>query len=616
MSLRPEAARSGRSRSRSRSRSRNRESESKRSSRYDVSIVSPDPRSSLGGLPYPSPPDAGSASIYINPPESGYYRTHASYSDVPYAMSGGNGLGLTPESDRSHSLTDSFAQFLPTKYSNQLLGSDEDRERRKQEKEKKKQEKKEKLDDDLAYGTFSPTGQEVPQNVDLDSDFSNTPSGHGHHNSYPYPVSPEHMHTKDDKGPPIPIRYNDYLSPNNKHDEGKRHRRWHSNSSVDDTRQSRSSNITTGTSVGGRREQSRERRSPIRPRLDTSAHHRHQTSNSQPFLSVDTPQIGSMSLSSAPPSPLLEAYHGTYQMMSPVPSPILGPQSGFTDIPPLSSEYRSSSDSSEDESDTRSPSSPKRSRRARFHDPGDDALRIAKALTGGSELDVEPLLEILPGMTHSQVMELRVEYKRIVKTGAEKKGVNVAKHIRSRLKDCDRHLMKACYATALGRWESEAHWANFWYQGDKNRRELLIEALFGRSNDEIRSIKEGFYDKKYSNSLTQCMETELKEDKFKKCVMMVLKEERENSWDRYGRPIEINREKVSEDVEDLHKALRKKSESGIFKIVLVRSDAHLKEVMRTYGRVYKSSLARDIIKMSGNLVVSTKFPCYMYQGIY
>ncbi|KAK3394283.1 hypothetical protein B0H63DRAFT_460531 [Podospora didyma] len=302
----------------------------------------------------------------------------------------------------------------------------------------------------------------------------------------------------------------------------------------------------------------------------------------------------SLSLSSAPPSPLLESYHGTYQSMSPMPSPLLLPNHAqvMEALSPIGSE---------DERGDK-----KRSRRARFHDPVDDAARLAKALKGEKRApETEPLVEILPGLTHEQVMDLRIEYKRLVKTGSERKGVNIAKHIRARLKDEDPNLMKACYATALGRWESEAYWANFWYHGDKTRRELLIEALMGRTNDEIRLIKDGFSDKKYNNSLTKCMKTELKEDKFKKAVLMVLDEQRMEETDGYGRPLRIDRDLVRDDVKQLNHAVRseKGGETLMITIVTQRSDSHLREVLDAYKETYRgANFAKDALKKSGNLV--------------
>jgi len=311
-----------------------------------------------------------------------------------------------------------------------------------------------------------------------------------------------------------------------------------------------------------------------------------------------------MSLSAAPPSPLMDSYQGTYQQLSPMPSPLLLPGGRGSDTQILDALSPIGSD--DDRNDK------KRSRRARFHDPVDDAARLAKALKGEKRApETEPLIEILPGLTHEQMMELRVEYKRLVKTGSERKGVNIAKHIRARLKDEDPNLMKACYATALGRWESEAYWANFWYHGDKTRRELLIEALMGRTNDEIRRIKDGFSDKKYGDSLSRCMRTELKEDKFKKAVLMVLDEQRMEEVDAYGRPLRIDYDLVYNDVKQLNHAVRSErgGETLMITIVTQRSDSHLREVLKMYKETFKgANFAKDALKKSGNLVVRLSGP--------
>jgi hypothetical protein len=244
-------------------------------------------------------------------------------------------------------------------------------------------------------------------------------------------------------------------------------------------------------------------------------------------------------------------------------------------------------------------------RRARFHDPEDIASKLARALKGTHKPDVAPLIEILPSLSHEQVMELRAEYKHIVKTGTDRKGVNIAKHIRARLKDEDPLLMKACYAVALGQWEGESYWANFWYQGDKTRRELLIESLMGRTNEEVHRIKESFSDKKYDNSLTKCMKTELKEDKFKKAVLMVLEERRMEEYDYEGRRLPLDYKLIDQDVEDLYKAVRsdKGGETMMITIVVQRSDGHLRSVLKEYEHQYRSNFARDALKKSGNLVV-------------
>ncbi|CAK7237280.1 hypothetical protein SCUCBS95973_009908 [Sporothrix curviconia] len=329
-------------------------------------------------------------------------------------------------------------------------------------------------------------------------------------------------------------------------------------------------------------------------------------------LSVGGPQHSGSSLSAAPGSPMQEAYHGTYQSMSPMPSPLMlashgpGPH-GTADVQAMDING-DASDGDVSPTTTRGPGgevTEKIRRRARFYDPEEDAQRLAKALRGERHPpDTGPLIEILPGLTHDQVMELRTEYKRIVKTGPERKGVNIAKHIRARLKDEDPALMKVCYATALGRWESEAYWANFWYHGDKTRRELLIESLMGRTNDEIRHIKKSFSDKKYADSITKCMRTELKEDKFKRAVLFVLDEQRMEEVGRDGRPLPVDHELVEEDAVTLHRAVRaeKGGETAMINVVVQRSDTHLREVLRVYSAQYQTNFARDCLKKSGNLV--------------
>jgi hypothetical protein len=323
-------------------------------------------------------------------------------------------------------------------------------------------------------------------------------------------------------------------------------------------------------------------------------------------LSLSTGHHGgaALSLATAPGSPLLEAYHGTYQSISPMPSPLMmASTSGHGDVNYI--EPLSPNSSDDDHRGNR-----KGRKTARFHDPVDEATILAKALKGEKRApDTQPLIEILPGLTHDQILDLRVEYKHIVKTGSEKKGVNIAKHIKLRLKEEDPSLMKACYACALGKWESEAYWANFWYQGEKSRRELLIESLMGRTNKEIALIKDGFSDKKYSDSLVKCMKTELKEDKFKRAVLLVLEERKME--ERRGDP--VDRRLVEDDVHDLHRAVKseKGGESAMIGIVVVRSDAHLREVLRLYEATYRANFAREMLKKSGNLVVGLPFPPFL-----
>ncbi|KAK9781558.1 hypothetical protein AB5N19_05985 [Seiridium cardinale] len=469
------------------------------------------------------------------------------------------------------------AAFLPAKYAEKVIDKALSRESD-GEKERKKQEKKARLEEDLAYGSTAtlPGGyprDDSPPNSDFKYakmpqwDVGNVDGNVGYnarHSEYNgRPLSPPKADKHSRRGP----------SPGPQRTSSKKHH-------DDDPRSSKSSALTVEPS-SSRRNRSRSPAPPVKGMSSLSVNTGHPTGSH-------------LSLANAPGSPLLESYYGTYQSMSPMPSPLLLASNGsLSPIEPLSP------GASDDERGDR------KKRRARFSDPEDDAASLARALKGDKRApDVEPLIEILPGLTHERIMDLRVEYKRLVKTGSERKGVNIAKHIRSRLKDADPLLMKACYSVALGKWEGEAYWANFWYQGDKTRRELLIESIMGRTNDEIRRIKDGFSDKKYRDSLTQCMKTELKEDKFKRAVLMVLEERRMEDFDEYGRLLPIDRRLVEDDVHDLRKAVKseKGGESAMIQIVVMRSDSHLRDVLKLYERTYGANFARDALKKSGNLV--------------
>ena len=378
-------------------------------------------------------------------------------------------------------------------------------------------------------------------------------------------------------------------------------------------------------------------------------------------LGVAGARHGSFSGGKPPASPLLEAYKGTYQSMSPMPSALIlrksGNDSDLSDFDLSDSDLDSDdpnadlkkkirklekekekhqkdrhSASSRDIKRDLSPApharknsaiSPRSSdtsievreprgrvasdasiitpsttgrRRVMFYDAGTDAKKIAAALEGTHHPPkTKPLIEILPGLSDDDIMALRLEYKAVAKVNGQ--GINIAKHIKMRVPG---NLGKAAYATALGRWESEAYWANSWYQGGATRRELLIESLMGRSNSDIREIKNCFKDKRYADDLEKCMKAELKADKFRAAILLALEERRmpESS------PLDIKL--IKQDVLDLHHALTGSGgESAMLNIIVLRSDNHLREVMRVYERTYSTNFARAMIEKSRNLVGET-----------
>ncbi|KAB2580385.1 Annexin A4 [Lasiodiplodia theobromae] len=334
---------------------------------------------------------------------------------------------------------------------------------------------------------------------------------------------------------------------------------------------------------------------------------------------------GGMGSGRPPPSPLLEAYHGTYQSLSPMPSPMMRPlNDDLDDIPPLDPReekkskkhrHRSSSNVSHGHGSTLSVSLSKKGRersrsrtrddryekerekekggkRVKIYDAEEDANAILKALS--REPDPDPLIDILPALSHDQLMELRNEYKRICKV--QGRGVNLAKHIKMKLPGTN--FGKICHITALGRWESESYWANYWYQGNSSKRELLIESLMGRPNSEIHEIIDSFKDKRYGDDLMRCMETELKKDKFRMAILTALDAHRQEEGDVW--PLEYR----NRDVDAMYDAVRAREggESDILRIVCTRSDAHLRDCLETYKRKYQRNFAKDVLRKSNNLV--------------
>ena len=318
-----------------------------------------------------------------------------------------------------------------------------------------------------------------------------------------------------------------------------------------------------------------------------------------------------------PPSPLLEPYRGTYQSISPMASPMMYPQDADLDeVPSLSqlslstsSKHRKSSHKHTKSDSSRHRKSALASRdiekdlkkRVKLYDAQEDAQVINEALSHHRGPDPDPICDVLPHLTHDQVLELRSEYKRIATVGINGRGINMAKHLKMKLSG---NFGKVAYVTALGRWESDAYWTQFSYQSSGSRRELLIESLIGRSNADIREIKNSFKDKRYRDDLVSCMEAELKADKFRVAILTALDGGKQEETEVYPRQY------IDKDVSVLRRCIVEKEggESTILDIIIRRSDAHLREVLRTYERQYGTNFAREALKKSNNLVVSAR-PC-------
>ena len=98
------------------------------------------------------------------------------------------------------------------------------------------------------------------------------------------------------------------------------------------------------------------------------------------------------------------------------------------------------------------------------------------------------------------------------------------------------------------------------------------------------------------------MKAELKGDKFRTAVLLVLEESRQSERD----PIDMRL--VDEDVHNLYAALMTPhgGETPMIYIIVRRSDSHLREVLRAYEKRYGHNFAKAMISKSRNLVVSLR----------
>jgi len=142
---------------------------------------------------------------------------------------------------------------------------------------------------------------------------------------------------------------------------------------------------------------------------------------------------------------------------------------------------------------------------------------------------------------------------------------------------------------------------NFWYHSPLSSLELLIEALIGRTNAEVKQIKNCFRDQKYNDDLIRCMEGELKADKFQEAILIVLTAKRQEETD----PILM--QYVNRDMAFLRQAIETNhgGERTVLQIVFSRSDVHLRQVLKSYESVYGTNFARDALRRSNNLMVSS-----------
>lgn len=158
-------------------------------------------------------------------------------------------------------------------------------------------------------------------------------------------------------------------------------------------------------------------------------------------------------------------------------------------------------------------------------------------------------------------------------------------------KELSGHLETVCMATALGREESEAFWARRALKGVGTDEVLLTEALSGKKNAEIETIKKA-YRAKYFVPLQEDLKGDLS-GKTEKLFLMAIEGQRQEDW------IQPDPNMVTRDVDLLHMATEARlgtDEIQVFTVFTRSNEAHLRAVAYAYQQAHRKSLAEVIKK--------------------
>lgn len=237
-------------------------------------------------------------------------------------------------------------------------------------------------------------------------------------------------------------------------------------------------------------------------------------------------------------------------------------------------------------------------------DPEKVAKRISIALHSGSSPDTGTLTEILPTLTHDQIMAVRNEYAKLMDGDSKADSTSLAMRIAGGLhEDVDPGLRAACFVTALGRWESECYWAGNQYPAEREGHFLLMEALLGRRNVEIDAIKEAFANEKYDDDLLKFLNDRLEEDDLKYAIWVRLTNE------RIGDTNEVDESLVKQDVQLMKSAGNPVHARMLLDIFTIQSDTYIRHMLEEFDEdsviaYNRDRVHRDRLPGSEGLVVS------------
>ena len=226
--------------------------------------------------------------------------------------------------------------------------------------------------------------------------------------------------------------------------------------------------------------------------------------------------------------------------------------------------------------------------------------------------DLTVLLELLPRLSHENVLALQRSYKVLNVDTQLSSGLPMV--IQRSIPD---KLGKICYATSLGRWGSEVHWIRFWYQNKDSQwgealRFLLIEAVLNRTASDLEAIMAAFSDKLYKNDLIRCLESELEGHGLSSLILAALRMRPPRQAPILSSPAE-----VAVQLHDLFDTTddRETCESTLIEVLTREPDSFIREVIHEYQKEYQVPLSNDVQHAVSPIVVSSVLwqPCRSLQ---
>ena len=215
--------------------------------------------------------------------------------------------------------------------------------------------------------------------------------------------------------------------------------------------------------------------------------------------------------------------------------------------------------------------------------------------------DLTVLIELLPRLSHENVLGLQRSYKALNSNSQLKVGLSM--EIQMSITD---KLGTICYATSLGQWGSEVHWIKFWYQNKDSQwgealRFLLIEAVLNRTAPELEAIMAAFSDELYKNDLIGCLERELEGHRLSSLIMGALHMSRSVQAQKQRDPAVV--------AVQLHDLFEETADEDMHEIALIEtltgeSDRFICELIHEYQREYQTCLSNAIYNAVNPNVVS------------